>query len=577
MKKLDTCSYVNDRLNAFDKVETFEFQSEPSSELVFHAVPDSVDSSSLTSSPRLGIRVLNDEDDCSAILNFNKKIPPLVIGLTFLASISGFMFGYDTGYISAALVSLGKDLDNKYLSYGEKEIITAATSLGALITSLFAGTLADIFGRKPVTMSSNVMFLIGAILQACTHSFWQMAAGRLLMGFGIGIGSLLSPLFISEIAPSEYRGRLTVVNSACITGGQLIAYGIGAGTSKIDNGWRILVAISVVPSMIQLVSFYFFPDTPRFYVMSNQRERAKEVLRRTYKTASEGEILAKVEELESSYGGDSRDAGVWRTTRDAVVYLFTTPSCLRALVIACGLQAIQQFCGFNSLMYFSSTIFKTVGFTDATSVSIVVAATNFVFTIVAFFAIDRIGRRNVLFIGLPFMTGALVVCAISFHFLGVKFTGEDAMVDGQGTGTWGVVIIVSMVVFIASYALSIGSVAWQQSELFPQRVRGVGTSISTATNFSGTLIISATFLTMLKNITPTGTFGLFAGITFGSIIFVYFCYPELTGLELEDVQQVLADGFNVGASKKLVQERKRQAGPGRMMDLENNKPSTEMG
>ncbi|CCH59646.1 hypothetical protein TBLA_0B08310 [Henningerozyma blattae CBS 6284] len=509
-------------------------------------------------SDRIMIKPINDEDDTSIMITFNQKISPFIIILTFVASISGFMFGYDTGYISSALLSINKDLDNKILTYGEKEYITAATSLGALITSIGAGTAADVFGRKPCLMFSNVMFVVGAILQISSHTFWQMCAGRLIMGFGVGIGSLISPLFISEIAPKMIRGRLTVINSLCLTGGQLIAYGCGAGFNYVNNGWRILVGLSLIPTVIQFTCFLFLPDTPRYYVMKGNLDKAAAVLRRSYTDAPDELIDQKVEELmelNSSIEGKNTPEKIWNTIKA----LHTIPSNFRALIIGCGLQAIQQFTGWNSLMYFSGTIFETVGFSNSSAVSIIVSGTNFIFTLVAFFCIDKIGRRVILLIGLPGMTVSLVMCSIAFHFIGITFTGNDATVANGGFSSWGIVIIVFIIVFAAFYALGIGTVPWQQSELFPQNVRGMGTSYATATNWAGSLVISSTFLTMLQNITPTGTFAFFAGLCFVSTWFCYFCYPELSGLELEEVQSLLKDGFNIKASKALAKKRKQQA------------------
>lgn len=506
---------------------------------------------------RIIIKPVNDEDDASVIINFNQGVSPFIIVLTFVASISGFMFGYDTGYISSALISIGTDLDGKILTYGDKEIITAATSLGALLTSICAGTAADIFGRKPCLMFSNLMFVIGAILQVTAHKFWQMAAGRLIMGFGVGIGSLIAPLYISEIAPRNIRGRLTVINSLWLTGGQLIAYGCGAGLNKVNNGWRILVGLSLIPTTVQFVCFLFLPDTPRFYVMRGDIKKANTVLHQSYTETSDEDINLKINELQvlnSSIPGKNYFERFINTVKE----LHTVPSNFRALIIGCALQAIQQFTGWNSLLYFSGTIFETVGFSNSSAVSIIVSGTNFIFTLVTFFCIDKIGRRNILLIGLPGLTGALIVCSIAFHFIGITFDGNAATVVHSGFSTWGIVIIIFIIVYAAFYALGIGTVPWQQSELFPQNVRGLGTSYATATNWAGNLIIASSFLTMLQKITPSGTFALFAALSAVSTVFCYFCYPELSGLELEEVQTILKDGFNVKASEVLAKQRKQQ-------------------
>lgn len=497
----------------------------------------------------------NDEDNTSMLMAFHDAKPSvLVVVLTFVASISGFMFGYDTGYISSALVAIGTDL-GKVLTNGERELITSATSLGALIAAIFAGTFADIFGRKPVLLFSNILFVIGSGIQCGAHTLWQMIGGRFVMGFGVGVGSLIAPLYISESAPTKYRGSLVVFNVLAITGGQLIAYGVGAGLTHVNNGWRILVGLSIIPPVIQLVTFFFLPDTPRFLIMKGRYDEAAGVLKRTYKNADDELILMKVEELRSlnqEIDGKNALAKTW----NAVRAVHSVPSNLRALIIACGLQGIQQFTGWNSLMYFSGTIFETIGFENSTAVSIIIAATNFVFTCVAFFIIDRVGRRRILMIGIPGMCASLVLCAIAFHFLNISFVDGDAVVPNSGISGWGIVVIISMILFAACYAIGIGNVPWQQSELFPQSVRGVGASYATATNWAGSLVIASTFLTMLENITPTGTFAFFAGLSFVSALFVYFCYPELSNLELEEVQQVLTGGFNIVASQKLAKQRR---------------------
>lgn len=518
---------------------------------------DNTNSNNSTSNNNIAIKPLDDEDNTSILMTFhNTKPSPLIIALTCVSSISGFMFGYDTGYISSALVAMGTDLDHKVLTYGNKEFITAATSLGALITALFAGLSADFFGRKPTIMSSNLLFVIGAVLQCSAYHFWQMVIGRLIMGFGIGIGSLVSPLFISEISPSRFRGRLTVINCLCITGGQLVAYGCGAGLTHVNNGWRILVGLSLIPAVAQFSFFLWLPDTPRYYIMRGNYEKACRVLSKTHLGATEELIHDKVDEL-SRLNNSIPGKNIWERTLNSIKEVHSVPSSLRALIIACGLQGIQQFTGFNSLMYFSSTIFETVGFKNSTAVSIIVAGTNFVFTIIAFFIIDAVGRRLILLLAIPGMIISLILCLIGFHYMGIKFDGSNAVVPTDGISGWSGLIIAGMILYVATYAIGIGNVPWQQSELFPQSVRGIGTSFATATNWAGSLVISSTFLTMLQNITPAGTFGLFAALCLVSWVFVYLFYPELSGLELEETQQILTGGFNIKASKILAKKRKQ--------------------
>ncbi len=516
------------------------------------------DENKKSSEKRSDIVPLSDSDYVSRELG-NSKPSALLILLVVVASVSHLMFGYDTGYISSALVSIRTDLDNKELSYGEQELITSATSLGAFLGSAITFWLADQFGRKKVTMGANVFFISGAGVQCGSHRVWEMIGGRFIMGWGVGIGSVIAPLYITELSPPQYRGRLVIMASIIRTGAQLLSYGVGAALEPMDGGWRILVGISMIPTTLQFILLFWLPDSPRYLVKVGQLDKARDVIARTHKGANAQDINMKVEELiEQTKSIFAPNTPPWKKVFKMIKEIHTVPSNFRALIIGCGLQGINQFTGFNSLMYFSSTIFKTIGFSDATAVSIIVAGTSFAFTLVVFFLIDRIGRRLSMIISLYGMIVALVLCSIAFHFMNIKFVDNSAVVQSSKITGWGVLIIVSMMLYVAFYAIGVGAVPWQQSELFPMSVRSLGSSYSCMVNWAGSLIIAATFLTMMENITPTGTFAFFAGISFLSLIFVYFCFPELSNMELEETQEVLKDGFNIKKSVRISKERKRQ-------------------
>ncbi|CUM62691.1 uncharacterized protein PRCAT00000247001 [Priceomyces carsonii] len=487
----------------------------------------------------------------------NERPSKMVIILTLASSISGFMFGYDTGYISSALVNIGTDLSNKILTSGEKEFITSATSLGALIGAFVGGVFANLFGRRKVLLGSNLIFIVGSIIQIAAKTVWTMISGRFILGLGVGIASLIAPLMLSELAPSKYRGRLIVTNGMFITGGQLVAYLINWALTNMKHGWRVSVGLCMVPPVIQFGLFWFLPDTPRYYIMAGNFIKAKEVIRETHNNAPESFVNATVQEMISS-NSKVPGSGPFQQAWNSIKLLHTNKANFRALILACGLQGIQQFTGFNSLMYFSATIFETCGFDNATAVSIIIAATNFVFTGIALCIIDKVGRRRILLFGMPGMCISMIICAIAFHFLDIKFSSNDVEVNTHGITGWGIVVIMSMVCYVASYATGIGTAAWTGVELFSDvNVRAVGGMFATATNWSGSLVIASTFLTMLENITPTGTFSLFAGLCFVSFLFVYFLLPEVAGLELEETTNFLSEGFNVKAASKLSKERKK--------------------
>ncbi|GME78906.1 unnamed protein product [Ambrosiozyma monospora] len=491
-----------------------------------------------------------------SILESNLTHPnALIWKLTLLTSISGFMFGYDTGYVSSILVTIGQDLTpGSYLSVEQKQWITSATSVGAFIGSslLLAGTLSDSIGRRKTLILSDILFLAGAITQFLSYSVTLMVLGRLIMGFGVGIGSLIAPLFISEFAPSKYRGKLVVVNCLCITGGQLIAYAIGALCK-----WRDVVLISCLPCGLQLIGLLLkgTTDTPRFLIMKGLQEEAFVALKTIYNNADDSLISDAIMELSMEYSSGEGKLSNFAKFRKGIRDIFSVGSNKRALVIGCGLQAAQQFVGFNSLMYFSTTIFKMVGYNNSTGVSCIIAGTNFLFTALALLIIDKIGRRRILLISMPLLCAAQVLCAVSFYNLNINVDQQSAQAATTDINKWGIGILAGLVMFVAFYAIGLGSVPWQQSELFPQNVRGIGTSLSTSTNWLGSMIIAACFLTLMQVLTPCGTFFLFASITLFFWVMVYLIYPEFGGLQLEEVQGLLKDKFDVKGSLELHEQR----------------------
>lgn len=531
--------------------------SSPSSQ---NSSDDLLNNNKNTSAPSQLSQDVSDSNSSLAkddLKNNGTRPTKLVVMLALASSISGYMFGYDTGYISSALVMVGKDLSNKYLTSGEKELITSATSLGALLGALAGGIFANLSGRKRVLMALNVVFVVGTVVQLVAKTVWTMIVGRFILGWGVGAASLIAPLMLSELAPSKYRGRLIVTNCMFITGGQLVAYFINWGLTNVPHGWRVSVGLCMVPAVLQLGIFFFLPDTPRFYVIKGDYERAKEVFLKT-----NGDCTAEYAEvvINDMVASNSAVPGSpMKQLYNSIKLIHSDRANLRALILACGLQGIQQFTGFNSLMYFSATIFETIGFHNATAVSIIIAATNFVFTGIALCIIDRIGRRRILLWGIPGMCISLIVCAIAFHFLGIEFSsGAKVVVQKSGISGWGVVIIIGMVMFVASYAIGIGNSAWTGVELFSDvNVRSVGGMYAAATNWCGSLVISSTFLTMLERITPPGTFAFFASLCFISFLFVYFLLPEVSGLELEETTDLLQGGFNVRAASELSRERRK--------------------
>lgn len=449
------------------------------------------------------------------------------------------------------MVTIGSDLGPPQLSNGQKEFITSATTLGALLGSLAAGILSDWTGRKPVLGMADVIFIGGAIAQAVCHEVWSMIGGRFLVGVGVGFAACVCPLYIQELSPTRIRGRMVVLNNLMVTFGQVIAYAVGAGFFDIKSGWRWMVGLSAVPAGIQFILLFLLPESPRILLRKRDISGAREVMCKIYAYAKPEDIDLKVRVLDEAVQQSIH------ITQTSTFYgrsrsMLLDPINRRALVIGCGMQAFAQLSGFNTLMYYSATLFAEIGFNQPTAVGLIISGTNFLFTFIALKWIDSIGRRRIMLLSAPGMIIGLVLASITLHFMTLR-TGNILIEGTSYSKGWSASVLLSMIIFVASFATGLGSVPWQQGELFPLEVRGIGTSLSTATCWSANLLINSTYLSLMAKITPSGVFGLYAGICALGYTFVIFCFPETAGLSLEEVR----GAFGKGGFSKTIREGER--------------------
>ncbi|KAH8677319.1 general substrate transporter [Xylariales sp. PMI_506] len=499
--------------------------------------------------------------------------------LTFSAGISGLLFGYDTGVISATLVSIGTSLSGRELTSLDKSIITSATSLAALLASPASSILADARGRRPVILVADTLFVAGALVQAASGTVASMVAGRAVVGAAVGAASFVTPMYIAELAPARYRGRLVTLNCAAVTLGQVVAYVVGWAFAEHDGGsssegWRWMVGLGALPAALQAVLLLAMPETPRWLVKAGRPPAAAwKVIARTMGASSLASpsssspssqvdaaevdavlksIQMEVREEEQSRlmmlpaGSKGKESWLdgWRE-------LVAVPKHRRALIIACLLQGLQQLCGFNSLMYFSATIFTLLGFRIPTLTSLSVAMTNFIFTLVALVLIDRVGRRRILLWSIPFMAVGLWMSGYSFKYVHLPSTSSSSPPPAAETtpassqASAATVILVSMIFYVASYAIGLGSVPWMQSELFPLSVRSLGSGVATATNWLANFAVGLTFLPMMDTLTPTWTFVLYGVVCAFGWVAIWLIYPETSGLTLEEVTGLFETGWGV--------------------------------
>ncbi|KAB8257592.1 general substrate transporter [Aspergillus pseudonomiae] len=473
--------------------------------------------------------------------------------VAFTASIAGMLFGYDTGIISAVLVYIHDGLDHRTLTSNEKELITSLCSGGAFFGAIVAGLTADKLGRKAAIYFGCALFTIGAILQGAAYTIVQMAVGRAVVGFGVGSAAMVVPLYIAEVAPAKARGRLIGLNNMSITGGQVISYAIGAAFANVDHGWRYMVGLGALPALILAALMPFCPESPRHLVYNHRQEEAQAVLRRIYGHPSDVQLASVLASIAAACD-EAREINEGATRWTKIKQLHTVPSNLRALISACGLMVISQLSGFNTLMYYSSTLFALVGFDNPTAVGIVVAGTNFIMTWVNMMVIDKMGRRRLLLSTAWGMSVGLIAIAVAFCFIPVDL--ETLSLETSSVSPPAIVVLVFIIWFVIFYGVSVGNTAWMSTDFFPLEVRAMGTMWITCSSWGSNVIVSSTFLSMMKAMTPSGAFGFYAGICGVGYIWIYFFYPEVSGLSLEEIKEVFKHGFGVRYARNLRKERK---------------------
>jgi MFS transporter, SP family, solute carrier family 2 (myo-inositol transporter), member 13 len=360
------------------------------------------------------------------------------------------------------------------------------------VGAIGAGLSSDRFGRKMPIWAACLVFIVGTVLQAASYSVAQFATGRFIVGLGVGSAAMIVPLYsrwnpstksvfknaniytVGELAPAKYRGRMIAFNNMSVTLGQLVASAIGAGFAHIDGeGWRATVSIGALPPIILAFLLLLCPESPRQLVAHGRLEDADAVLLRIYRTSSKEQRTAKMRAIELSISEATQSMSkesLWTTFKR----IFTTPATGRAVFTACCVMAISQLGGFNTLMYYSATLFALVGFNNATAVAITVSGTNFVFSIVNLVLVDRFGRRIILCFTVLGMSICMLVAAVAFHYIPIN---HDLVLESDNVGWAGIVVLVTIICYVACFSSGVATIAWIGTELIPLEVRALGTML----------------------------------------------------------------------------------------------------
>ncbi|BGP37650.1 hypothetical protein JCM10450v2_001573 [Rhodotorula kratochvilovae] len=488
-----------------------------------------------------GVLAISDE---LIVADGENEITKFVWLLSFVAGLSGFLYGWDTAVVGGALGNIGDDLGHT-LNHVEQEWAVASLSAGAIVGTLIGGTFSDKIGRKAVLVIGDLLFTVGGILICASYSLAQFIVGRIFMGGGAGIAAVVCAVYLGEVAPANFRGRIVAVQSVMITGGQLAAYAVSAGCENVHNGWRILFALSLPFAIGQGIGMHWLPETPRFAVLTGNLDDAEATLARIYPKATGEQLQLKLKAIALATEVSTSLKKRYPTLLGRVWAVCSTPQYLRCTACAAVVFLGQQLSGWNSFLYYSNTLFSAAGFDNTSAVGILVAGINCIFTIVSMFVMDRVGRRRMFLIGVPIMVIALVIASIAFNQMTASTGGK--LLDGVDyPQKWVGLMLGMMCLFIVGYAPSLGTIAYTTIELIPLEVRGIGSSIAVAFQWAGNLIISSTFLSLLNAIGPAGTYGFFAGLCFLTFIWIYLCYPESAGLSLEETGTLFLGGPGSG-------------------------------
>lgn len=460
-----------------------------------------------------------------------KHNPCLVYVIAVIAAMGGLLFGFDTGVISGAIPFFQKDFA---IDDGMIEFITSAGLVGAIVGALVSGKLTDRIGRRKIILISAVIFALGALWSGFAPNPGNLVAARLFLGVAIGISSYAVPLYIAEISPTRMRGRLVSMFQLMITIGILISYMSDlAFADEADVAcWRPMFYVGVIPAIILLAGMFFLPESPRWLMSKGREEEGRAILQKIEGTAeTEAVVKGMKEEIRRS---ESEKSG-WR---ELLQPWLRTP-----LIIAVGIMFFQQFVGINTVIYYSPKIFLMAGFDGTIAAiwaSVGVGVVNTVFTIVSVFFVDRLGRRKLYFTGL---TGV----AVSLLLLGGCFAFADALGE---QGKW--VSIALVLLYVAFYAISIGPLGWLMvSEVFPQKVRGLGASLGSLAVWVFNTMVTFTFFKIVRALTipgseivlggenlgnPAGAFWLYGAIAVAGLVWGYFFIPETKNVPLEKIE-----------------------------------------
>jgi len=437
--------------------------------------------------------------------------------ISIVAALGGLLFGFDTAVIAGALHYLKPFFQ---LSDGELGLVVAATSIGCIPGALFSGRLADRFGRRKLLIVTSLLYIIGALGSGIAGSLVQLLVSRFIGGIAIGMASALAPIYISEVAPPEFRGRLGMLQQLAIVSGILLSFIsnyliVNASFSFLNNDtyWRYMLAAAIIPSVMFFILLLFVPESPRWLVSKNKIAEAKKIFGSIY---SEKESMTQVDIVRDNIASESTPA---------LSDVFT-PRFKKVVIIGLVFASIAQLTGINIVFYYAPLIFeKTHVGGSVLFQTVLTGIVNLIFTLLAFPLIDKLGRKKLLIAGSWIMGLCMFALAALFYFNLLQ----------------NYFVLATIFIYIGGFACTWGVVLWVYvAEIFPNKIRGTATSIAVFGNWVANSIVSLTFPVMLAQLGAVATFGIYGLINLSMILFVSRYVFETKGVPLEKIEELYA-------------------------------------
>lgn len=463
----------------------------------------------------------------SLLMNLNTQQRKRLHQITLVATFGGLLFGYDTGVINGAFSSLK---ENMALTPDTEGLVMSVLLIGAALGSIGGGKMADFFGRRKYLIYLSFVFFIGAILSAAAPNVTSLLIARFILGFAVGGASVTAPTFISEVAPTEMRGRLTGLNEVAIVIGQLAAFAVNAVIGLIwghlPEVWRYMLLVQALPSIFLLIGMWRAPESPRWLISKNRREEALAILKQIRPEAravQEYQDIITLIEIEKEKKLHSQSA---------TSVIFSTPWIMKLILVGIAWAALQQTTGVNVIMYYGTEILKTAGFSE--KMSLICNVLNGVFSVGGMifgvmYLVDRFKRKTLIVYGFALMATLHLIIAGADYFL---------VGDMKATVIW-----LLGAIFVGVMQGTMGFLTWVVlAELFPLKVRGLSMGISVFFMWVMNAIVSYLFPVLQAKLGLGPVFLIFAVINYLAILFVVKALPETSNKSLEQLEEELSAG-----------------------------------